>query len=150
MDNINDLRKEFEAIMKKDEDACNDGSCEPKLEEEEYPDYVIELTTKMLVPDRCGIYFSKKDIREMGLACELSISLKQRNRMLTDLLKSIFTYEDMQKVFTIIHLLIDNRITTYDELIATFPHTKEAFDLHKEKANSLKKSIDRILDENKM
>lgn len=146
---MDDLRKEFDELMKKDADPCDTGQCDTEEPEEEYPDYIIELTTKMLVPDRCGIYFSKKDFREMGLASGLSISLKQRTRMITDLLKSIFTYDDMQKVFAIINILIDNRIGTYHELSTAFPHTKEQFDIHIQKANLLKKNLQRILDENK-
>ena len=146
---MDDLRKEFEDLMKKDDEDCDDGSCDTEQEKEEYPDYVIELSTKMLVPDRCGIYFSKKDIREMGLANELSISLKQRIRMVTDLLKSIFTHEDMVKTFGIINILIDSRINTYNELSETFPNTKEHFDIHTKKANKLKKDLTRILEDNK-
>ncbi len=145
---MDDLRKEFDDLMKKDEEACEGDSCESQQEKEEYPDYVIELSTKMLVPERCGIYFSKKDIREMGLASELSISLKQRIRMVTDLLKSIFTYEDMVKMFGIMNILIDNRIATYMELSETFPHTKEHFDVHTKKAKKLKKDLVRILADN--
>lgn len=146
---MDDLRKEFEELMKKDVESCDSGECETEQEEEEYPDYVIELTTKMLVPDRCGIYFSKKDFREMGLASGLSISLKQRSRMVTDLLKSIFTYEEMQKIFGIINILIDNRLETYKELSDAFPNTKEHFDIPRKKAQTLKKNLARILDENK-
>ncbi len=146
---MDDLRKEFEELMKKDAESCDTGECETEHEEEEYPDYIIELTTKMLIPDRCGIYFSKKDFREMGLATGLSISLKQRSRMVTDLLKSIFTYEEMQKVFGVITQLIDKRIATYQELSSTFPHTKTHFDSPTKKAQMLKKSLERILSEYK-
>ena len=147
---MDDLRKEFDELMKKDDDDCADGSCDTqKPEEEEYPDYVIELSTKMLVPDRCGVYFSKKDFREMGLASGLSISLKQRIRMVTDLLKSIFNYEDMVKIFGIMNILIDNRIATYEELATTFPHTKEYFDVHTKKARKFKSDLARILEDNK-
>jgi hypothetical protein len=144
---MEDLRKEFEELMKKDEDeSCETNSCE-KEPLEEYPDFIVELTTQMLVPDRCGIYFSKKDFREMGLANELSISLKQRSRMVTDLLKSIFTKEDMERVFDTIHSLIDYRISIYDELSTHFPASKEHFDSYKQKALTLKKRLDRILRE---
>ena len=142
---MDDLRKEFEELMKKDEDDCG-SSCEtPK---EDYADYIIELTTIMLVPDRCGIYFSKKDFRSIGLSTDLSISLKQRSRMITDLLKSIFTHKEMVKTFGIIHTLIDDRIATYTEFGAEYPSTKELFDVHTKKANTLKARLDRILSEN--
>ncbi len=143
---MDDLRKEFDALMKKDIDECDDGSCENAYEEE-YADYIVELTTKMLVPERCGLYFSKKDFRDLGLAFELSISLKQRVRMITDLLKSIFTIEDMQKMFNNFNTLIDHKIATYNELATTFPSSKTVFENHIHKAEKLKKDLARILDE---
>jgi hypothetical protein len=143
---MDDLRKEFDEWMKRDDDECCDINQEPK-QEEEYADYIVELTTVMLVPERCGIYFSKKDLRAVGLTSELSISLKQRIRMITDLLKSIFTYDEMKKMFDSFHIIIDERIATYEELSGEYPHTKELFKTHIDKANSLKKRLDRILKE---
>ncbi len=143
---MDDLRKEFDALMKKDIDDCGDGSCENEYEEE-YADYIVELTTKMLVPERCGLYFSKKDFRDLGLAFELSISLKQRVRMITDLLKSIFTIEDMQKMFANFNTLIDHKINTYQELATAFPASESIFETHIKKAQKLKKDLDRILKE---
>ena len=143
---MDDLRKEFDALMKKDIDDCGDGSCENEYEEE-YADYIVELTTKMLVPERCGLYFSKKDFRDLGLAFELSISLKQRVRMITDLLKSIFTIEDMQKMFANFNTLIDHKIATYQELASAFPSAGIFFETHIKKAQKLKKDLDRILKE---
>jgi hypothetical protein len=143
---MDDLRKEFDEWMKRDDDECCDTTQEPK-QEEEYADYIVELTTIMLVPQRCGIYFSKKDLRSIGLTSELSISLKQRIRMITDLLKSIFTYDEMKKMFNSFHIIIDERIATYEELAKSYPHTKDSFDTHIKKAKSLKKRLDRIVKE---
>jgi hypothetical protein len=141
---MDDLRKEFDAWMTKDDDECCDVNQEPK-QEEEYADYIVELTTIMLVPQRCGIFFSKKDLRAVGLTSELSISLKQRIRMITDLLKSIFSHDEMKKMFDSFHIIIDERIATYEELSSEYPHTKELFQTHIVKAKSLKKRLNRIL-----
>ena len=146
---MEDLRKEFNDFMKQNQfDSCENGECETEIEED-YPDYIIELKEKMLSPQKVGIYFSKKDFREIGLATENSISLKQRDRMLTDLLKSIFTYEDMEKIFAVMNLLIDQRVEYYNELQTTFPHSNSFLDGHKNKALKLQKTLLRILEENK-
>ncbi len=145
---MEDLRKEFDDFMKQNQfDSCQSGDCETEVEED-YPDYIIELKEKMLIPQKVGVYFSKKDFREIGLATENSISLKQRDRMLTDLLKSIFTYEDMEKMFAVISLLIDHRIGYYQELQENFPHSHSFLDEHKTKALKLKKDLLRILEDN--
>ena len=146
---MEDLRKEFDDFMKQNQfGTCESEDCQTEVEED-YPDYIIELKEKMLAPQKAGIYFSKKDFREIGLATQNSISLKQRDRMLSDLLKSIFTYEDMEKVFAVINLLIDQRIENYNELQTTFPHSHSFLDEHKTKAIKLQKTLSKILEENK-
>ncbi len=141
---MDDLKKEFDQFLNRSkDDSCDIDGREDEYEEE-YPDYVMELTTIMLVPDRCGVYFSKKDFRAIGLENELSISLKQRVRMLTDLLKSIFTLEEMNKMFNSFRKIIDERIAIYNEMSENYPSTKEHFKEWIDKANSLKKRLDRI------
>ncbi len=144
---MDDLRKEFDEWMKRGKDECCDLDQEQEEPEEEYPDYVIELTTIMLVPQRCGVYFSKRDFRRVGLENELTISLKQRIRMLTDLLKSIFTEEEMRKMFGSFHQIIDERIAIYEELKSQTPSAQTHFDSHIQKAKKLKARLDRIVDE---
>ncbi len=143
---MDDLRKEFDAWM----DRSKDDSCtlpEEQEIEEDFADYIVELTTVMLVPSRCGINFSKKDFRRVGLENDLSISLKQRIRMLTDLLKSIFSYDEMKKMFDSFHTIIDERIAIYEELAENFPNSKEHLENDIKKAKSLKKRLDKILKE---
>ena len=67
--------------------------------------------------------------------------------MITDLLKSIFSYDEMKKMFGSFNIIIDERIATYEELANEYPHTKELFKTHITKAKGLKKRFDRILKE---
>jgi len=147
MDDIKSLREEFDNLRKQNQE-CEDGSCDTEYEED-YPDYLIEITTKMLSPARCGVYFSKKDIRFIAAQCDEKISLKQRQRMLTDILKSVFTIEEMEKLFSTINAIIDIKISHYDELSTEFPSSEVFFAPHKEKALKFKKTLDRILTENR-
>lgn len=144
---IKDFREEFNDIMNKVASTCEDGSCEEENLDDDFPDYIIELKTKMLSPAKCGIYFSKKDIHNIAKECGENISLKQRDRMVTDLLRSIFNLEEMERVFDTIKGYIDLRITYYDELSSTFPASSPIFDEYKSKALTLRKSLDRILKE---
>jgi len=144
---MDDLKKEFDEFLNRSKDDSCDVNKEEEIEDEDYPDYVMELTTIMLVPHRCGVYFSKRDFRRVGLENDISISLKQRVRMITDLLKSIFTQEEMQKMFQSFHNIIDERIAIYEEMSEKFPSTKSHFDTWTKKANSLKKRLDRIYKE---
>jgi len=107
MAEFDNFREEFNELMDKI-GACDNGECkEDENLDDEFTDYIIELKTKMLSPQRCGIYFSKKDIRNIAKECGENISLKQRERMLTDLLRSIFDLEEMQRVFDTIKGYID-------------------------------------------
>lgn len=141
------LRAEFNQLMDK-MGACESGECEEDINDsEEFPDYIIELKTKMLSPQKCGIYFSKYDIRNIAKQCGESISLKQRDRMINDLLKSIFDLEEMENVFDVIRGYIDLRLTYYDELSEAFDKSTPFFNEYKPKALSLRASLDRILKE---
>lgn len=146
MSNIDELKKELDDLSQQFQDSNN--GCEIEDEENEnFPDYVIELRTKMLAPARAGVYFSKKEIRDIAQKCGESISLKQRERMLNDLLKSIFNLEDMNKVFDIIKAHIDLKISYYQELSTAYGESKIFFDEFITKAEDLKESLDRILKE---
>jgi hypothetical protein len=147
MAEFDSFREEFNQLMEKS--GCSTDGCEEEEQsgEEEFPDYIIELKTKMLRPEKCGIYFSKHDIRNIAKECGESISLKQRDRMMNDLLKSIFDLEEMERVFDVIKGYIDLRITYYDELSETFDKSAPFFDKYRPKALALKDSLDRILKE---
>ena len=145
MDDIKSLREEFDKLRKQNQE-CEEG-CETEFEED-YPDYLVEITTKMLSPARCGIYFSKKDIRFIAAQSDEKITLKQRQRMLTDILKSVFTIEEMQKLFTTIKSIIDIKLSQYNELSKAFQSSEVYFVPHKEKALKFKATLDRILAEN--
>ncbi len=146
MDDIKNLREEFDKLRKQNLE-CEEG-CETEFDEE-FPDYIVEITTKMLSPTRCGIYFSKKDIRAIGLECGEKIAPKQRQRMLTDVLKSVFTLEEMQKLFNSIENHIDIKLSYYDELSNAFPKSESFFKKRKDKAIKFKKTLQRILKDNK-
>ena len=143
-----DFREEFNQMMDKvmscDTDECKD---EEGLSDDDYPDYIIELKTKMLSPQKCGIYFSKKDLRNIAKECGENISLKQRDRMMDDLLRSIFDLEEMERAFDVIRGYIDLRITYYDELSAAYDKSEPFLSEHKPKALALRKSLDRIIKE---
>ncbi len=146
MEDIKNLREEFDKLRKQNLE-CEEG-CDTEFEED-FPDYIVEITTKMLSPTRCGIYFSKKDIRSIGLECGEKIAPKQRQRMLTDVLKSVFTLEEMQKLFTSIQNHIDIKLSYYDELSQAFPSSSKFFKPRNDKALKFKQSLNRILEDNK-
>lgn len=142
-----DFREEFNEFMDK-LGACDTDDCkEDELSDDDFPDYIVELKTKMLSPRKCGIYFSKKDIRNIAKECGENISLKQRDRMMDDLLRSIFDLEEMERVFDVIRGYIDLRITYYDELSAAYTESEPFLSEYKPKALALRKSLDRIIKE---
>jgi len=146
MNDIKSLREEFDKLRKQNQE-CDEG-CETEFEED-YPDYIIEITTKMLSPERCGVNFSKKDIRFIAAQIDEKITLKQRQRMLTDVLKSVFTIKEMEKLFTNIKSIIDIKLSHYDELSKAFPSSSSFFKPHHDKALKFKDALDRILTDNR-
>lgn len=149
MDDIKSLREEFDRLRKQNNEAmqCADGSCEEF--DEEYPDFIVEITTKMLSPARCGVYFSKKDIQFIGFKCDEKLMLQQRQRMITHILKSIFTIDEMERFNNIVKSIIDIKTAQYDELSEAFPATSEFFAPHKKQAKRFKDRLDEILEDNR-
>ena len=143
MADFDNLREEFDNFVKSQQEACDTG-CDLEEEIEEYPDYVVELVKKMMVPQKCGIYFSKKDIQHIGRLYGDMIGLKPRERMLKDLLTSFLEPEDMRKMFDIIKDYIDMKLATYDELSDNFKHSTPFFAPYKQKAESFKNRLDQI------
>lgn len=146
MDDIKSLREEFEALRKQNLE-CDENTCQADYEEE-FPDYMVEITTKMLSPSRCGVYFSKKDIAGIAMECREMITLKQRQMMITHLLKSVFEPEQMEHLFNVIKNYVDIKTSYYDEFSQTFPSTAEILASRKEQAEKFKRSLDRILRDN--
>ncbi len=146
MNEIKKLREEFDQLRKQNLE-CEEG-CDTDFEED-FPDYIIEITTKMLSPERCGINFSKKDIQFIAAQSDERITLKQRQRMLTDTLKSIFTIEEMEKLFSTINSVIDIKLSRYTELSLAFPSSAKFFEPHNEKAIKFKGALERILTDNR-
>ena len=143
MAEFDNLREEFDNFMKSQQEAC-EIDCELEEDTEEYPDYVVELVKKMMVPQKCGVYFSKRDIQFIGRNYGELIGLKPRERMLKDLLTAFLEPEDMEKMFQNIKGLVDIKLATYDELADTFSHSKPYFDEHKNRAIRFKKRLDTI------
>ena len=144
MSEYENLRDEFEHFMRTQHEACE---IENEEEEQDYPYFVLELTTKMMAPAQVGVYFSKKDIREIGRAVDEMIALKPREWMLKNLLSSIITPDDMHTLFETIKTFIDLKIATYDELSDTFDSSAPFFEEHRKKALKLKKRLDTIYSE---
>lgn len=147
MANMEDFRAEFDDLIQQYK-TCEMEQQRDESTDEDFPDYIVELKAKMLSPQKSGLYFSKKEIREISQKCGESISLKQRERMISDLLRSIFDLDEMKKVFDVIKGHIDLKISYYEELSSAFDTTSHIFlDLYKPKALALRKSLDRILAE---
>ena len=143
MAEFDNLREEFDNFMKNQQEACDTG-CDLEEDAEEYPDYIVELIKTMMVPQKCGVYFSKKDIQFIGRNFGELIGLKPRERMLKDLLTSFLEPEEMQKMFQNIKDLVDIKVATYDELADNFQHSMPFFNTHKQKALRFKKRLDEI------
>ncbi len=143
MADFDNLREEFDNFMKTQEEACDTG-CDLEEDGEEYPDYVVELVKKMMTPQLCGIYFSKRDIQFIGKTYGELIGLKPRDRMLKDLLTSFLEPEDMQKMFQIIKEVVDIKIAIYDELSDNFRHSEPHLNRYRQKALQFKNRLDRI------
>ena len=140
--NFEDLKKEFDAFA---QSSCSTECSEEESVEEEG---LIESVQKlMLAPANCGVYFSRLDIKVIGLAFEEDVQIRERKRMLRDILKAVTSKESLSELFEIIKSYTDEKLAFYNELIEKFPASKKIFEDKFEKAENFKKSLDKIVKE---
>ena len=136
--NLDDLKNDFENFQK-----C---SIKESSEEEIYEgDYITILKEEMLTPVKCGVYFSRFDLKAIADLYGESIMVRERRRMLTDILKAVFTKEDMKRLFDIINNTIKHKTDIYKELAANFPSSKEIFKDMINKSKNFQNTLSKIL-----
>ena len=141
--NFDDLKKEFDAYK----NSCTTQTCESEEEIEEEGGFIETVQKNMLSPAKCGIYFSRLDIKVIGLLFDEDVQIRERKRMLRDILKAVTSKEEMERLFDIIKKSMDEKLAIYSELIENFPSTKEIFETKFNKAQNFKKVLDKILEE---
>jgi hypothetical protein len=146
--NFDDLRADFEAIKASDE-FCIDGSCEhgDEVDLRDYPSYTEALYAQIVAPSVSGIYLSRWDIKEIAEAAGDSISIHPRKRMFELLMKYAVSQERMQAVLDAIEENMEQKIEIYEELQATFPHSKVVFGEKIEKAKKTIRTFPHIIRE---
>jgi hypothetical protein len=142
--NFDDLKKEFDELKSKKEDSCDIG-CDIADEE---PEGFIETTQKfMLAPAKCGVYFSRLDIKVIGLKFGEDVQVRERKRMLRDILRAVTSKEELERLFDIINETAKEKIAIYDELSSYFPHSKEIFEEKKRKYSEFLNIQKKILED---
>ncbi|NWF66442.1 MAG: hypothetical protein HXX81_03125 [Campylobacterales bacterium] len=144
---MNNLFEEFSNISideLKQRSMNNDGDEDIELEDRSYVDFIL---TDVLAPAKCGVYFSKNDIRNVGLMMEEKIQLHERKRMMKQLLKSINSADRLSELMLNLKSIIDERTKIYEELVSISPSSKDIFNEHIEKTVSIKSKMDSILEE---
>lgn len=153
MNNMDDFRKEFEALTDKNFNAksvfCSDESCEIKEENDlkDYPSYTEALYAKLASPCVSGIYLSRWDIKNIAQAAGESMAIHPRKRMFELLMKFAITKEDMQNVLDALREHIEEKIAIYEELMTDFPASAEVFRPKIEKAQKTMKFFPQIIEE---
>ncbi|MCD6654861.1 MAG: hypothetical protein LT067_08900 [Sulfurovum sp.] len=153
MNNMDDFRKEFEALTDKNFNAkpvfCSDESCEINEENDlkDYPSYTEALYAKLASPYVSGIYLSRWDIKNIAQAAGESMAIHPRKRMFELLMKFAITKEDMQNVLDALREHIEEKIAIYEELMTDFPASAEVFRPKIEKAQKTMKFFPQIIEE---
>jgi len=145
MNNFDSLKKDFEDFRNSCGSAC--ASDEEEVEIENEDGFVGTIQKYLLTPQKIGLYFSRLDIKVIGLMADESVQLRERHRMLRDILKSINSRAKMEEIFNIIKEAVDTKVEQYDTLVENFPSADILFEEKKKKAENFKKVLDGILEE---
>ena len=154
MENINDLRAEFDKFVKNtcetDENGKmvqGDSDIGDQADEEPVPQFVDALTSKLLAPEQSGVYLSRLDIKRIAEAIDESIPIKERLKMVKSLFRHTTKKSYLEDAFKEVDKHINGRILIYTELSEAFPASKEVFDGHIEKAKKTMKMFDTIIED---
>ncbi len=144
--NFDDIKKEFDALKEKrvEEEACEIG-CD--ISDEEPEGFIESVQKYMLAPAKCGIYFSRLDIKVIGLEFGEDVQIRERKRMLRDILRAVTSKDELKRLFGIIDKTAQEKMAVYDELGGYFPHSKAIFDNFKNRYGSFKSLQKKILED---
>jgi len=145
---ISSLEEDFENFVKNCGTNCSTEAEEALLQELEDDDgFIGTIQKNLLVPNRCGVYLSRMDIKVIGLAFNENVQIRERKRMIRDILRAVTSKEKLIEVFDIIKDAIDQKLEIYNNLVKNFPASKEIFEDKKAKANNFKKLLDKIVED---
>jgi len=153
MDNINDLRKEFENISEQNFNGSPafgpDGQCatNEEVDLKDYPSYTEALYAKLIAPHVSGIYISRWDIKDIALVAGDSMAIHPRKRMFELLMKFATSKENMQAVLDALEAHMEDKIGIYNEFITNYPHSAEVFQPKIDKARKTIKLFPQIMSE---
>jgi len=146
--NMDSIRKEFEDFRNNCGSACSTEEEEALEEELEDEDGFIGTVQKyLLAPNRCGVYLSRLDIKAIGLAFNENVQVRERKRMLRDILKAVTSKEKLEEIFSVIKEAVDTKVASYNSLVQEFPTSQELFEDKIKKAENFKKVLDTIVQE---
>jgi hypothetical protein len=153
MRDMEDLRKEFENFSEQNFNGnpafCPDGQCasEEEVDLKDYPSYTEALYEKLIAPYQSGIYISRWDIKDIALAAGDSMAIHPRKRMFELLMKYATSKENMQKVLDALEDHMEDKISIYSEMMASFPASAEVFQPKIDKARKTMRLFPQIIEE---
>lgn len=153
VNNLSDLRAEFDNFVKEDCSVDADGNIADnrdagdKEDNEPFPQFVDILTEKLLAPAISGVYLSRLDIKRIAEAIGESLPIKERVKMVRSLFRHTTTKKYLEDAFSEINKHINGRILIYTELSEAFPASKTIFDENIVKANKIMKILEQIAED---
>ncbi|BCD68420.1 hypothetical protein [Nitratiruptor sp. YY09-18] len=141
--NFDDLKKDFDALKAVKE--IKEEQCEIACESEAEAEGFIESIQKnMLAPVKCGVYFSRLDIKVIGLRMGEDVMVRERKRMLRDILRSITGKESFQAFIDAVDMTAQEKISVYEKLQEIFLRSCEFFEPNIKKYEKFKKLLNAI------
>jgi len=148
IDDINDLKKEFEAMTGSCTLTPEQGRQEQDEEDaEDIPYYVEELQKKLLAPSIAGVYLTRIDLKRIADDLEESLPIKERKPMLRALMRHTTSKATLQEIFDVMNRYIDGRALIYQELIESFPASAGFFKDNLQKIEKTKQMFVRIVED---
>ena len=111
------------------------------VKEETEFERILKILT---IPARSGIYISRQEIRNIGLALGVEIPVKERKFMLKDLFLYAKQFDALKEFIELLISFTDKKLNEYRELQEIYPSSKILFKNWINRAENLKKFLENM------
>jgi len=95
----------------------------------------------LMIPEKIGVYLSKKDVLLLSDQMGAAINLSERKKMLEGLFKFVDNKEDLNRLLDLITRLIQGRIAVYQKIRDSYRFADEVTDAWITKATDALETI---------
>lgn len=106
-----------------------------------------QIAASFVVPQKSGVYLTKSDIISLARASEASLRINERRRMLTDVLRSPQTLDELEALLDRLIAFCSQSAASYQEMVDAYPTSAAVLEPWRAKAQKTVEKLTEIKEE---